>query len=268
VALVTLSRQRLLQRILLPTPEVAMRKLLFLTWAAGLLLGGTAFAQETPRAILERAIKAHGGQERLAKIRADQVKLRGVLFLDKKEVAFTAETWVQLPAQFKNVIKFTTDREHVLVQILNGDQAYVTIDGQPEPVAEPALNEMRDTLLLDRAVRLVPLLTDGLFNLAVLEETKVHDRPAAGVKVQVKGRKEMRLYFDKETGLLAKTEHLIDEKGKEVRQEEYYSDFKELGGFRRPTKVLALRNGIKIMEAQLIDVKYLDKIDEAEFAKP
>jgi hypothetical protein len=87
--------------------------------------------------------------------------------------------------------------------------------------------------------------------------------------VQVKGRKEMRLYFDKETGLLTKTEHLLaDEKGKEIRQEEYYSDFKEFEGFRRPAKMLALRNGAKVMEAQLIDVKYADKIDDSEFDKP
>jgi hypothetical protein len=246
-----------------------MRKLLFPAWLAGLLLGGTAAAQETPRAIIERAIKAHGGQERLSRIRADQVKLRGVLFMDKKEVAFTAETWVQLPGQFKNVIEFTTDRKHTLVQILNGDQAHVSIDGQPEKVADTALNEMRDTLLLDRAVRLVPLLTDNVFNLSVIEEIKVNDRPAAGVGVQVKGRKEMRLYFDKETSLLTKTEHwLVDEKGKEVRQEVFYSDFKDLGGFKRPTKVLAVRNGAKILEALLTDAKYLDKIDDAEFTKP
>lgn len=246
-----------------------MRTLLFWAGMASLLLGGIAVAQETPREILERAIKAHGGQERLALIRADRVKLRGVLFFDKKEVAFTAETLVQLPAQLKNIVEFTTDRKHTLVQILNGDKAYVSIDGQPEKVADAALNEMRDTLLLDRAVRLVPLLTEKEFSLSLLEESKINNRPAVGVRVQVKGRKEMRLYFDKETGLLTKTEHVLaDEKGKEIRQEEYYSDFKDFEGFRRPTRMLALRNGAKIMEAQLVDVKYATKIDNAEFEKP
>jgi hypothetical protein len=247
-----------------------MRKLPFWAGLAVLLLGGAAAAaQETPRAIIEKAIKAHGGPERLSAIRADRVKLRGILFLDKKEVVFSAETLVQLPAQFKNVVEFTTDRKHTLVQILNGDKAYVTIDGQPEKVADAALTEMRETLLLDRAVRLVPLLADKEFGLSLLEEIKVQDRPAVGVRVQVKGRKEMRLYFDKETGLLSKTEHLLaDEKGKEIRQEEFYSDFKDFEGFRRPTRMLALRNGAKIMEAQLIEVKYATKIDDSEFDKP
>jgi len=33
-------------------------------------------------------------------------------------------------------------------------------------------------------------------------------------------------------------------------------------------KVSAYRNGKKVMEAEVTDVKYLDKVDDAEFAKP
>jgi hypothetical protein len=251
-----------------------MRKLLSPVGLVVLLLGATAAGQETPRAIIEKAIEAHGGKERLVRIRADRVKLKGVLFDNKRGTPFVAETIVQLPAQFKNVVEMTTDRKYTVVQILNGDKAYVTINGQPQPVEEAALTDMRETLQLDRAVRLVPLLTDKTFDLASVEEIKVNDRPAVGVKVTVKGHKELKLYFDKETGLLAKTEHVVlvkdnkEGKYKEVRQEEYYSDFKDLGGFKRPVKMLVLREGVKLVEAELIDVKYPDKIDDSEFAKP
>jgi hypothetical protein len=251
-----------------------MRKLLFPAWVMGLLLGGTVAAQETPRAIIEKAIEAHGGKERLSQIRADRVKVKGVLYDNKRGTPFTAETLVQLPAQFKNVVEMTTDRKYTIVQVLNGDKAYVTINGKPEPVEEAALTDMRETLQLDRAVRLVPLLTDKTFDLASVDEIKVNDRPAVGVKVTVKGRKEMRLYFDKETGLLAKTEHMVlvkdnkDGKFKEIRQEEYYGDFKDLGGFKRPVKMQVVREGVKLMEMELIEAKYPDKIDESEFGKP
>ena len=68
---------------------------------------------------------------------------------------------------------------------------------------------------------------------------------------------------------LERIEALLSERdGKEVRQEVYYGDFRDLGGYKRPVKVLALRDGKKVMDAELTDVKYFDKFDEAEFTKP
>ena len=47
-----------------------------------------------------------------------------------------------------------------------------------------------------------------------------------------------------------------------------YSDFQDQDGYRRPMKMAVFRNGKKVMEAEVIEVKYLDKVDAAEFAKP
>jgi hypothetical protein len=256
-----------------------MRRFALVAAAAALLApAGPAAAQETPRATIERAIQAHGGAERLSLVRADKVKLKGTLIAAGKATPFTAETTVQLPAQYKSVIELSVDgRKRTLVHLLNGDKVLVTIDGQPQKVAPAALAELRETLQLDQAVRLVPLLRDRNFNLAPLGESKVNGRAVVGVKVTSRGRKELRMYFDKGTGLLIKTEHALDAPGerrpagapgKEVRQEEYYSAFKDLDGFRRPTKMVVLRDGRKLMEAELVGVKYFSKIDDAEFERP
>jgi hypothetical protein len=249
-----------------------MRKFPRLVWTAAVLFGlvGGARAQETPRAVIERAVKAHGGQERLAKIRADRVKIKGTLLVGAKEQPFTGETLVQLPSQFKTMLQLTLDgRKLSLVQVLNGTEAWVTIDGQPQKVPESALAEMRDTLNLDRAVRLVPLLTDKSYELSALDASKVNDRPAVGIKVARKGQTDLRLFFDKDSGLLVKTEHqLTDGQGKQVRQEVFYSDFKDIGGYKRPVKLTVFREGKKFMTAELLEAKYLDKVDASEFAKP
>ena len=259
-----------------------MRAFALIAGAAALLAPARpAAAQETPRATIERAIQAHGGAERLSLVRADKVKLKGTLIAAGKAAPFTAETTVQLPAQYKSVIELIVDgRKRTLVHLLNGDKVLVTIDGQPQKVDPAALAEVRETMQLDQAVRLVPLLRDRNFNLAPLGEGKVNDRPVVGVKVTSRGRKELRMYFDKVSGLLVKTEHALDVPGaanrppqpgapaKEVRQEEFYSDFKDVEGFRRPTKMVVLRDGRKLMEAELVEVKYFSKIDDAEFEKP
>ena len=80
-----------------------MRKLLVV--CVGLLAGaaGAARGQEEPRAVIERAIQAHGGMERLSRVRADKVTLKGTLVVSGRSVPFVAETTVQLPAQFKTI---------------------------------------------------------------------------------------------------------------------------------------------------------------------
>jgi hypothetical protein len=249
-----------------------MRAIVFGLLSAGLLLPAPAPApaQDTARALVVRAIKAHGGEEKLSQIRADRVKTRGTLNLGSRETHFTAETTVQFPSQFKNVMQIMVENRMVtLVQVLNGDQAYRTVDGQTQKVEPAALAEMRETLQLNQAVRLVPLLNDPAFTLELLPEARVQDRPALALRVSARGRKELRLYFDRETALLVKTEHKIGDKaGKELRQEELYSDFRDLGGYRRPVKVTAYREGTKVLDAEVTEVKYYAQIDDAEFGKP
>jgi hypothetical protein len=227
-------------------------------------------AQDTARAIVERAATAHGGLGRLARLRADRIQVKGNVIIEDKETPFTAETTVQLPGQFKNVMTVTTSKGRVtLVQILNGDKVLVTLDGQPQKVEGTAISEMRDTFALNRAIRLAPLLMERNYDLATLDEVKVGDRPALGVRVTARGQRELKLYFDKETNLLVKTEHMLEgPDGKTSKQEVFYGDFRDLGGYKRPLKLAAYRDGKKVMEAEIVDVKYLDRLDEEEFSKP
>ncbi len=248
-----------------------MRKVLLAACAAVLSLGASAPAppDDEAQAVIERAVKAHGGFERLSRLRADRVTTQGVLIVKDQETPFTTETTVQLPNQFRNVIRLQNEHKTVFVNIVNGDKMYFTLDGQPEKVSDTLADELRETMQLNQAVRLVPLLTDRSYTLEALGEVKVDDLPALGVKATAKGRRELRLFFDKGTGLLIKTEHTIDDgAGKEVVQEEMYSDFQDQDGYRRPMKLAVFRNGKKVMEAEVIEVKYLDKVDASEFAKP
>jgi hypothetical protein len=250
-----------------------MRILIVSTWTVVLFVGSPAmvWAQDEARAIIQRAIQAHGGADALGRVRADKVKFKGTLVLQGHNTPFTAETIVQLPSKYKNVLEMNHNGDkHTIVHVINGKDIYITLDGRalkPEPAQ---LAEIRSGLELERAKRLLPLLEDKSYQLAVLEPMQVNDRPAVGVRITGRGRREMRLYFDKEFGLLVRAENRIDGgKGKEeVRQHFFFGDFKDIGGYKRPTKVHAYRDGKQIMDAELLDAKLLDKLDETEFAKP
>ena len=249
-----------------------MRTLIVSTWTVALLFGGAARAwgQDEARALVERAVKAHGGAEALGRIRADKVKLKGTLILRGQTTPFVAEITTQLPSKKKDIIETNNGGDkHTIRHIINGNKVYITVDGRAIPADPAQLAEIRSGLELERAKRLLPLLNDKSYQLAVLEEIKVNDRPAVGVGVTGRGRKEMRLYFDKEYGLLVRAENRLgDGKSKEVRQHFFFGDFKEIGGYKRPTKIRAYRDGREIMEAELLDAKVLEKVDDTEFAKP
>src|SRR5262249_38491148 len=132
-------------------------------------------ADDAPREIIERAIEAHGGRERLEKLKTDRVTLKGTILVNDDKADFTAETTVNMPAQFRNVVnqKFATSTRKV-VQILNGDKAIVTLDDNPvKDIPASTVARMRETLQLERATRLAPLLSDKSFHLPSPPQTNV-----------------------------------------------------------------------------------------------
>src|SRR5262249_31340150 len=64
-----------------------------------------------------------------------------------------------------------------------------------------------------RVTTLVPLLEDPGFTLTALGEAKVEGRAALGVKVAFKGRPDLSLYFDQESGLLVKYDYRLQGAG-------------------------------------------------------
>lgn len=228
-------------------------------------------ARDEARAIVERAIQAHGGAEALTRIRAEKIKFKGKLVVvGGHTVPILVEKTLQLPFKYKSIIEMGQGNDkHTIIHVVNRDKTYVTVDGRALPDDPAQRAEIRSGLELERANHLVPLLEDKSYQLVVAEEIKVNERPAVGVRITGRGRKEMRLYFDKEFGLLVRAENRIDDgKGKEIRQHFFFGDYKEIGGYKRPTKMRTYRDGKQVMEADLLDAKVLDKVDETEFAKP
>jgi hypothetical protein len=232
-------------------------------------VAGPGPATESPREIIERAIKSHGGRERLARLRADRVKLVGKIKFGVERVPFVGETTVQPPGQFRTVLEVTAGgKSHKVVRLLDGDRTVLTLDGVEQPVAAAQREELRHTLQLNRAMRLVPLLEDRAFTLAPLDEIQVNGRKAVGVRVTTGGR-ELRLYFDKEHALLVKTEHLLDGAGgKKVRHESYYGAYADVEGYKRPGKVVAFRDGVPVMEATLAEVSQFESLSPEVFRRP
>lgn len=251
-----------------------MRKLILPALLAGVTIGtvARAQAQDDARAVVERAVKAHGGEEKLAKTRAVREKARGVLHhATLGKIEFTTENLVQLPGQFKVALQSESQgRKETVVQVLNGDRGWIRMNGETTPADDKMLATWKDLLYVGTLTTLVPLLRDKTYQLTLADEVKVGDRPAVGVRVAAKGRKDVVLYFDKETGLLVlkQFETVDPDTLKDATHQEVLSDYQEIDGVKRPMQVVVYKVGKKYMEGKVTELKFLDKVDEREFGKP
>jgi hypothetical protein len=158
-----------------------------------------------------------------------------------------------------------------IVQIYSGDKGWALQNGTAVNLPAEALEEAREEMWDAWVSQLYPLLSDAEFSLSPLEAIKVGGHAAVGVKVAHKGHRELRLYFDKETGLLTRSESTrkdLQKGGSEVKQETDFSDYRELQGLKVAHKVSIRRDGQKYIEGEVTEMKLSEKLDDQLFAKP
>lgn len=216
--------------------------------------------------VLNKAIEAHGGFAKLSTHRADRVKMKGTVQFAGVDAKFTGETTVQLPDQMKTVQEITVKgKSFSVTQVIDKDKVLVNLNGQPQKAEEPVAVQIKETMRLAKIIRLVPLLTGKDFEVSDLGLIKAGELSLHGVKVKENSKPDILLFFDRQTGLLVKTEQIREFESKKVVQEDYFSDFRDLGGFKRPVKIQSFRNGKKILDAELIEVRYFEKLPLSDF---
>jgi hypothetical protein len=187
---------------------------------------GLAPAEETPQAIVRKSIQAMGGESLLRAVKAEQVKLRGTFFYDPTSLKFSGDAYSQPPYQSRTNFRLDATGETV-TQVHNHNQGW---DGEGRAADPGELMEVKQSDYVNHLTGLVPLLDDKTLELSVLPDAKVRGRPAAGILVKSKGQPDVRLFFNRDTGLLEKTEFrgADSSKKKQVLHEEYFSDYRDV----------------------------------------
>ncbi len=253
-----------------------MRRVFFSLLSVAVLFGcaaGARAADDDAKAILAKAVKAHGGEEALTKFKASQSKSKGKLIIPGAgEVDFTQEVSMMQPDKFKETMELDVAGQKVtVVTIANGDKASIEAGGQDVPITDAIKAALKDAQYAMKASRLVALTKDKDYEVSPLGEVKVEGKPAVGLRISSKGHKDLSLYFNKETGLLAKVERRGTDpmSGKEFTEERVVLEYQKPNkdGISTPKKVLVKRDGEKFMEAEVTESKYLEKLDDSEFKK-
>lgn len=216
--------------------------------------------------VLNKAIEAHGGFAKLSIHRADRVKMKGSVQFAGVDATFKGESTVQLPDQMRTIQEITVKgKSFKVVQVFDKGNVSVNLNGQPQKAEEPIAIQIKETMRLAKIIRLVPLLEGLEYEVSDLGIIKVGENSLRGLKVKEKSKPDIMLFFDTRTGFLVKTEQIREFESKKVLQEDYFSDFRDLGGFNRPVKIQSFRNGKKILDAELLEVRYFEKLPASDF---
>ncbi len=238
-------------------------------WSLSLVMPVAApvpVGEEAARAVLERAIRAHGGAEVLVKYPAMVLKGKGKL------------TALAEPSDCQFEVRFQApDRDRVdmdiggvrVTQVLNGKAGWwKEANDATRPMNPQELAEAREELHLNNVLLLLPL-REQHYKLIPLPEDKVAGRPVAGVRVQQKGYGDINLYFDKDSGLLVGVRRqAIDGMGAKHTIETTYSDYRPVLGRQVAHKLTIRRDGKRYLDADISEVQLAAKLNEDDFGKP
>jgi hypothetical protein len=241
--------------------------------AAGFLvaLGSPARADDKDAtAILNKAMKALGGEAKLSKIEAATWKAKGKIRFGENENEFSSQATVQGLDHYRSEFEGEFNGNKFKgVTVLNGDKGWRKFGDMAMDMDQDALaNEKRSVYLQVIPVLLAPVKGKG-FKVEAAGEEKVGGQPAVGLKVTGPDGKDFTLYFDKESGLPVKeVAKVVGFQGDEFTQETSYGDYKDFGGIKKATKLEVMRNGETFLKQEVTEFKSVDKVDPEAFTEP
>jgi hypothetical protein len=233
-------------------------------------LSGPARAADDANAVVDKAIKALGGEESLTKMKAYTWKGKGSINIMGSDSEFTNQATIQGLDHYRGEFEGEFGGNKVKgVTVLAGDKGWRKFGDMGMELDKDALaNEKRNIYLQIVPATLLPLKGKD-FKVEAAGEEKVGDKPAQVIKVTGPDGKDFKIYFDKESGLPVKqVAKVIGFMGDEYTQETTFTNYKEFDGIKKATKIEAKRDGDKFLNSEITEFKVLDKVDPKTFAEP
>lgn len=238
--------------------------------SVALSVGTEPVAPLTPRAVVTKAIEAHGGAANLKRYQAFKFSAKGKVYGTKGAADMSFQLACEWPDRARVTSVFESrGRQHTMLVALDGPREWTTVDGKAGGVSKEVLAERREILHADWIASLRPLL-DGTMTLASAREERIEGRPAVGVTVSDKGHRPVKLFFDKETGLLLKAElpRKHWESTGEGVEDYMYSGYRMIQGVKFPMRISIRENGKLVAEHERTDVILLERLEQRLFEKP
>jgi hypothetical protein len=248
------------------------KSMLFVVLAVGLGARGVAAWAEEPRPeeIVDKALRAHGGEEKLTSLTAFTLKERMAY---PEAATWDAEIAVQLPGRYRAERTISSGgKSRTSLIVLDGDQGWMKMNDLVTPYPKAFIASFfKYTIPYEgprSILRLRARQRNASCQFSTTGEGTVEGRPAVGLRMKLEGGPEATWYFDKETGLLLKeVERTKRFEGEDDVVETVYGDYQSVDGFPMARTVTSRRDGKVASTTELIDFKVATPSADA-FAKP
>jgi hypothetical protein len=247
-----------------------MGALLLTGLAAGLGTQARAEGGKDAGAIIDKAIKAMGGAEKLGAVKAATWKSKGTIAIGGEDNKFTSQTTFQGHDHFRNEFNGEFGGNPISgAVILAGDKGWVKFGDMITEMDKDAVGNQKHNLYL----QLVPVMPQALksnhFKVGAVSEVKIDGKAAQSLKVTGPDGKEFTIAFDKESGLPVRlTGEVYGFQGDLAPEEHNFANYKDFDGIKRATKFDSKRSGDKHMSMEISDFKVLTDVDPKTFAEP
>jgi hypothetical protein len=244
-----------------------------------IFVGGFTSAQDQsgPRELLEKAMKAMGGEEKLTKFKAASWKFRGKGYGPEGVATTVGECFRHGADQYRCDAEWEFEGKRVkFTEVINRNDGWVRNTAGTFAIGEEEeFSEIKTQQLYLRWLTTLVPLKDKLFTLSSGGELKVGDRMTSCLLVSREGYRDVLLCFDKESCLLIRSEMPVKvqrgsdaEIGKLLIQETYFSDYKEAETVRYASKMTTKIDGKLRSEVEITEFKPHEMLSEIHFAKP
>ncbi len=225
--------------------------------------------QAEVRTLIDKAIKASGGEERVAKLKAVTWKTKATA-RPSGEANYSDESSAQGLDQYRADIAVVQGaRVGRLIQVVNRDKAWYQMNDKTLDTPKDFLAPRLEIYYLLRLPEMLLPLKAKESKLSPLGEIRIGDRPAIGVRATRAGHADVNIFFDKETGLFAKSEarlKLPDDR--EVVVAYLVSDYKDFDGLKHFTRFTVEFEGEVQFDVELSDIRAVGELADGVFGKP
>jgi hypothetical protein len=225
---------------------------------------------QSARDVVQKAIDAHGGAALLKQYPACKLSAKGTFHIMGRDVVFESAQWAQAPDKYKNVLMLSLEGQTVAAtQVYNAGKVTFMVGDKAQTLSEAQIDDIKQNMHSEYlCATLLPLLDEKNVTLSLIGKAdKVLGRDVVGIVAKSSGYKDVKLFFDKKTHLLAKTERKgIDPDQKAVVCESFFLEYKKLDGIVRGIRFEDYDDGKLHLEMTITDYRHLERIDPKEFA--
>jgi len=233
-----------------------------------LLLVGEASAEE-PRAILDRALQAHGGAARLEQTKKGHLKAKSEGNQVNVPFRLEIEEWFDLPSRYKRIKTGSINEKPFHREDGTTEKESWAREGSGPISTFSVQLPMSVTEHWHAILASLLLLRDKDVQFKSLPDETKDGRALVGFHAtsrQVEGD----FFFDKSTGLLAKTQRTKQnpQGSQEVIADTSYDDYREVQGIQYPMRFKSTVGKTYSTTITLSSIEFGGKIDESNFIRP